>query len=74
MFLEHKRTYRLVRGEVPDDDYTVPIGIADVKMTGEDLSIVTYGLMVHHCLEAARAVAPEGISVEVVDLQNRKAT
>ncbi len=69
VFLEHKRTYRLVRGEVPDDDYTVPIGVADVKMAGEDLTIVTYGLMVHHCLEAAREVATEGTSVEVVDLR-----
>ena len=69
VFLEHKRTYRLVRGEVPDDDYTVPIGIADVKMSGDDLTIVTYGLMVHHSLEAAREVASEGVSVEVVDLR-----
>ena len=69
VFLEHKRTYRLVRGEAPDEDYTVPIGQADVKMAGEDLSIVTYGLMVHHCLEAAREVASEGVSAEVVDLR-----
>ena len=69
VFLEHKRTYRLVRGEAPDEEYTVPIGVADVKMAGDDLSIVTYGLMVHHCLEAAREVASEGVSVEVVDLR-----
>ena len=69
IFLEHKRTYRLVRGEVPEEDYTVPIGVADVKMAGEDLSIITYGLMVHHSIEAAREVAANGISVEVVDLR-----
>ncbi len=69
IFLEHKRTYRLVRGEVPEDDYTVPIGQADVKMEGEDLSVITYGLMVHHCIEAARELAHEGVSAEVVDLR-----
>ena len=69
IFLEHKRTYRLVRGEVPDDDYTVPIGQADVKLGGEDLSVITYGLMVHHCIEAARELAKDGISAEVVDLR-----
>ena len=69
IFLEHKRTYRLVRGEVPEDDYTVPIGQADVKLEGEDMSVITYGLMVHHCIEAARELAQEGISAEVVDLR-----
>ena len=70
IFLEHKRTYRLVRGEVPDAEYTVPLGKADVKLEGEDISVITYGLMVHHCLEAARDLAGEGISVEVVDLRS----
>ena len=69
IFLEHKRTYRLVRGEVPEEDYTVPIGKADVKLEGEDLTVVTYGLMVHHCIEAARDLAQDGISAEVVDLR-----
>ena len=69
IFLEHKRTYRLVRGEVPEEDYTVPIGQADVKLEGEDLSVITYGLMVHHCIEAARELAQDGISAEVVDLR-----
>ena len=69
IFLEHKRTYRLVRGEVPEDDYTVPIGQADVKLEGQDLSVITYGLMVHHCIEAARELAQEGISAEIVDLR-----
>ena len=69
IFLEHKRTYRLVRGEVPDEEYTLPIGKADVKREGEDMTVVTYGLMVHHCLEAANELANEGINVEVVDLR-----
>ena len=69
VFLEHKRTYRLVRGDVPDEEYTLPLGRADVKLEGEDLSVITYGLMVHHCIEAARAVAADGISAEVVDLR-----
>lgn len=69
IFLEHKRTYRLVRGEVPDAQYTLPIGVADVKQTGDDITVVTYGLMVHHCIEAARELAEEDISVEVVDLR-----
>ena len=69
IFLEHKRTYRLVRGEVPDAEYTLPIGKADVKRVGDDVSVITYGLMAHHCLEAAQTLADEGISVEVVDLR-----
>jgi 2-oxoisovalerate dehydrogenase E1 component beta subunit len=69
VFLEHKRTYRLVRGEVPDEEYTLPIGRADIKREGNDISVITYGLMVHHCLEAAEAVAGQGIEVEVLDLR-----
>ena len=70
VFLEHKRTYRLVRGEVPNDDYVEPLGVADVKRVGKDLTVVTYGLMVHYCLQASQAVADsDGIEVEVVDLR-----
>ena len=69
IFLEHKRTYRLVKGEVPDAEYTLPLGKADVKLEGEDISVITYGLMLHHCLEAARDLAQEDVSVEVVDLR-----
>jgi 2-oxoisovalerate dehydrogenase E1 component beta subunit len=70
IFLEHKRTYRLVQGEVPDYEYLVTLGKADVKMEGDDVTVFTYGLMLHHCLEAARQVAREGISVEIVDLRS----
>ncbi len=69
IFLEHKRTYRLVRGEVPEGEYTIPIGKADVKRAGDDVSVFTYGLMVHHCLEAAQTLEGEGIDVEIVDLR-----
>jgi 2-oxoisovalerate dehydrogenase E1 component beta subunit len=69
IFLEHKRTYRLVQGEVPDEEYVLPIGKADVKIEGSDISVITYGLMLHHCVEAAELLKEEGISVEVVDLR-----
>ena len=69
IFLEHKKTYRLVRGEVPEEEYTLPLGTADVKRAGSTLTLVSYGLMLHYCLEAAEAVSGEGIDVEVVDLR-----
>ena len=67
--MEHKRTYRLVRGEVPDAEYTLPIGKADLKREGSDVTIITYGLMLHHCLEAAETVEMDDIDVEVLDLR-----
>jgi len=69
IFLEHKRTYRLVRGEVPEEEYTIPIGKADIKVEGNDVTIITYGLMLHHCIEAAEMAMDEEISVEIVDLR-----
>lgn len=69
IFLEHKRTYRLVKGDVPDGEYTVPIGLAEVKRVGSDVTVVSYGLVLHYCLEAAATLAEEGIDVEVVDLR-----
>ena len=72
VFLEHKKTYRLVRGEVPEEDYTVPLGIAEVKRAGSNITVVSYGLMLHYCLEAAEQVAGEGIEAEVVDLRTLK--
>lgn len=67
--LEHKRTYRSVRGEVPDEDYVVPIGAADVKSEGRDLSVITYGLTLHYALQAAAELESEGVSAEVLDLR-----
>jgi 2-oxoisovalerate dehydrogenase E1 component subunit beta len=70
LFLEHKRTYRLIKGEVPDEPFEVPIGKADVKREGEDLTAVAYGLSLHQCLEAASRLQDEhGVSVEVVDVR-----
>ena len=70
IFLEHKATYRAVRGEVPDGDYTIPLGPADVKREGGDLTVYAYGLMLHHCLAAAGVVEAEGISAAVVDVRS----
>lgn len=69
MYLEHKRMYRLIKGEVPDGDYVVPIGPAVVRREGRDLSIFAYGWMLHESLQAAEMVAKEGIDAEVVDLR-----
>ena len=70
LFLEHKRTYRLIKGEVPDEPFEVPIGPADVKREGEDLTAIAYGLSLHLCLEAASRLQDEqGVSVEVVDVR-----
>jgi 2-oxoisovalerate dehydrogenase E1 component beta subunit len=70
LFLEHKKTYRLIKGEVPDGSYEVPIGKADVKREGDDLTVIAYGLMLHYCLEAAQRLEDEiGASVEVVDVR-----
>ncbi|HEX9369367.1 MAG TPA: alpha-ketoacid dehydrogenase subunit beta [Roseiflexaceae bacterium] len=69
LFLEHKKCYRLIKGEVPDEDYRVPIGRADVKRRGRDLTVITYGLMLHYSLEAAAELAREGVEAEVLDLR-----
>ena len=70
LFLEHKKTYRLVKGEVPNGHYTIPIGKAEVKCPGDRLTVVSYGLYVHYALEAAKRLAAEGMSVEVIDLRS----
>jgi 2-oxoisovalerate dehydrogenase E1 component subunit beta len=70
LFLEHKKTYRAVTGPVPEGDHIVPIGVADVKRPGTDLTCISYGYTLHTCLEAAeRLAAEEGVSVEVVDVR-----
>jgi 2-oxoisovalerate dehydrogenase E1 component beta subunit len=70
LYLEHKKTYRSIKGEVPDDDYIVPIGKAEVKRQGDDLAIFAYGMMLHESLTAADALAREGIFARVVDLRS----
>ena len=69
LFFEHKFLYRRIKEELPEGDYTVPIGQAIVRRPGRDLSIVTYAAMVHASLEAAELLAKEGIEAEVVDLR-----
>jgi 2-oxoisovalerate dehydrogenase E1 component beta subunit len=70
LFLEHKKTYRAVKGEVADGAYLTPIGVADVKRDGEDLTVVSYGYALHQCLDAAERLAEdEGVSTEVVDVR-----
>jgi 2-oxoisovalerate dehydrogenase E1 component beta subunit len=69
LFLEHKKMYRSVRGDVPDTDYTVPLGRAAITHPGSQITVVAYGLMAHYALEAADVVADDGISVEVVDVR-----
>lgn len=69
LFFEHKRAYRLIKGEVPTDDYTLPIGKADVKRQGDDVTVITYGLAVHFALQAAERLAKDGIETHIVDLR-----
>ena len=72
MFIEHKMLYG-IKGPVPEDDYIIPLGLADVKREGKDVTIVTYSRMVYVCLEAAETLARDyGISAEVVDLRTLK--
>ncbi len=72
IFFENKYLYRHVQGKVPEEDYVVPIGVADVKREGDDLTVVTYGAMVQESLAAAETLAGEGIDVEVVDVRTLK--
>lgn len=69
IFLEHKFLYRRLKEEVPEGDYVTPIGEAKVARAGRDISIITYGAMVHASTEAADIVSKEGVSVEVLDLR-----
>ncbi|WP_428909036.1 alpha-ketoacid dehydrogenase subunit beta [Niallia sp. Krafla_26] len=69
LFFEHKRAYRLIKGEVPEEDYVLPIGKAAVKREGDDITVITYGLCVHFALQAAEKLAEEGISAHVLDLR-----
>ena len=69
LFFEHKRAYRLIKGQVPEEEYTLPIGKADVKREGEDITVITYGLSVHFALQAAEKLEKDGISAHVLDLR-----
>ena len=69
LFLEHKFLYRRIKEDVPEGDYTIPIGKARVHREGRDLSIITYAAMVHTAQEAADILSKEGIEVEIIDLR-----
>ena len=68
LYFEHKKCYRMITGEVPDEDYDIPIGKAEIKREGDALTVVAYGLMLHHCLAAAERLSQEeGMEAEVLD-------
>ena len=69
LVLEHKRTYRAIRGHVPEGDAVVPIGQAAVVRPGADVTVIAWGMMLHESLAAAETLASEGIDAEVIDLR-----
>jgi len=69
LYLEHKLLYRRIKEDLPAEDFVVPIGEAVVRRPGRDLTIVTYGAMLHKSLEAAEALSRDGVEAEVVDLR-----
>jgi 2-oxoisovalerate dehydrogenase E1 component beta subunit len=69
VFFEHKGLYRRIKEDIPEGDYTVPLGKASVFRQGEDLSIITYGAMIYVARDAADELAKEGISAEIIDLR-----
>ncbi|MBN1310193.1 MAG: dehydrogenase [Anaerolineae bacterium] len=71
MFIEHKMLYK-EKGLVPEEDYIIPFGVADIKRPGKDVTLVTYSRQVLHALEAAKMLAEENIDVEVIDLRTLK--
>src|SRR5438093_17540 len=70
IYFEHKFLYRRVKEELPTDDFIVPIGKAAIRRKGSDITVVTYGAMVHIALEAAKDLEKEGIDLEVLDLRS----
>ncbi len=69
LFFEHKKAYRLLKEDVPTGEYVVPIGKADIKREGKDITVITYGLCVHMAIEAAERLENDGYSAKVVDLR-----
>ena len=70
LYFEHKFLYRRIKDDVPDEDYIVPLGKAAIRREGADLSIITFGAMVHTALDAAKALAEQGVEAEVMDLRS----
>ncbi|MBI3668524.1 MAG: alpha-ketoacid dehydrogenase subunit beta [Acidobacteria bacterium] len=69
LFFEHKKLYRTIKSEVPEGDYTVPIGPAAIRREGTDLTVLTYGSMTHVTLEAAEVMSKRGVEAEVVEVR-----
>ncbi len=69
IYFEHKRLYRWIKEDLPQEDFTVPIGKAALRKEGTDVTLVSYGLMYHRSMEAAVALEKEGISAEVIDMR-----
>jgi len=69
IYFEHKYLYRRIKEDVPEEPYSVPIGKAALRSTGGDISMITYGSALYHCLAAAEDLEKEGVGVEVVDLR-----
>ena len=69
IFIEPKRIYRAAKGEVPEGDYTVPLGKAKVVREGSQLTVLCYGAMVHTCVEAAQLAEKDGFDPEIIDLR-----
>ncbi|EAG5448802.1 alpha-ketoacid dehydrogenase subunit beta [Listeria monocytogenes] len=69
LFFEHKRAYRLLKGEVPETDFIVPIGEANVVREGDDITVITYGLAVQFAQQAAERLAAEGVEAHILDLR-----
>ncbi|EXJ23233.1 Branched-chain alpha-keto acid dehydrogenase, E1 component, beta subunit [Alkalibacterium sp. AK22] len=70
LFYEHKRLYRLLKEDVPEEDYTVPLDKANVVREGEDLTVIAYGMVLNHALKAAETLSEEGIEAEIVDVRS----
>ncbi|HKY31449.1 MAG TPA: alpha-ketoacid dehydrogenase subunit beta [Candidatus Polarisedimenticolia bacterium] len=69
LYFEHKYLYRRIKEDLPDHDYVVPIGKAALRREGGDVTVVTYGSMVHTALESAKALEEAGVQIEVIDLR-----
>lgn len=70
VFYEHKKLYRLLKDEIPEEDYLVPLDKANVVRDGSDITVISYGMMLQHCLAAANTLADEGMEAEVVDVRS----
>lgn len=70
VFYEHKKLYRLLKDEIPEEDYVVPLDKANVVREGSDISVISYGAMLQHAIKAAEELAKDGIDAEVVDVRS----